>query len=160
MDSEEAWALFVSFVTSHYPLLVPQELFKLYPIDAMPMPKLGHQTSFEHHPWFADILKVNLGADGSDEQHKTAYAAYLGLCSFMDVMVGQVVETLKSIGGLGRTRVIYTSDHGENARAGNGESRTIMRKPAAFRCSSLAPAYLSARSRRHRSRSSTFIGSL
>ncbi|MEC8776372.1 MAG: sulfatase-like hydrolase/transferase [Pseudomonadota bacterium] len=105
-DSEESWALFVSFVTSHYPFLVPQEFFKLYPIDAMPMPKLGHQTSFEHYPWFADILKVNLGADGSDEEHQTAYAAYLGLCSFMDAMVGQVVEKLTNIGGLGRTRVI------------------------------------------------------
>ena len=83
----------------------------------MPMPKLGHQTSFEHHPWFADILKVNLGADGSDEQHKTAYAAYLGLCSFMDAMVGQVVETLTSIGGLGRTRVIYVRSWRERGRA-------------------------------------------
>ena len=160
-DTEEAWALFVSFVTSHYPFLVPQEFFKLYPIDAMPMPKLGHQTSFEHYPWFADILKVNLGADGSDEQHKTAYAAYLGLCSFMDAMVGQVIEKERVSGAWG-ARASFTCPiiARMRARAGNGESRTIMRKPAAFRCSSLAPAYLSARSRRHRSRSSTFIGSL
>jgi len=116
-DSDEPWALFVSFVTPHYPLLAPEEFFNLYPVDEMPMPKLGHQTGFEHHPWFADIMKVNLGADGSDMQHKTAYAAYLGLCSFMDAMVGQVVGTLTDIGGLGRTRVIYTSDHGENAGA-------------------------------------------
>ena len=116
-DSEEPWVLFVSFLTPHYPLLAPQPFFDLYPLDEMPMPKLGHQTGFEAHPWFDDIMKVNLGAAGTDEQHKRAFAAYLGLCSFMDAMVGKVVSTLTDIGGLGRTRVIYTSDHGENAGA-------------------------------------------
>jgi len=116
-DSDEPWVLFVSFVTPHYPLLAPDEFFDLYSVDEMPMPKLGHQTDYAHHPWLADIMKVNLGADGSTRVHKTAYAAYLGLCSFMDAMVGKVVNTLTDIGGLGRTRVIYASDHGENAGA-------------------------------------------
>jgi choline-sulfatase len=116
-DVGEPWVLFVSFVTPHYPLLAPDEFFDLYPVDEMPMPKLGHQTNHTNHPWFADTMKINLGANGSDKEHKTAYAAYLGLCSFMDAMVGKVADTLTDVGGLGRTRIIYTSDHGENAGA-------------------------------------------
>jgi choline-sulfatase len=116
-DSDEPWVLFVSFVTPHYPLRTPDEFFDLYPVDEMPGPKLGHQTNYTNHPWFADTMKINLGANGSDIAHKTAYAAYLGLCSFMDAMVGKVVNTLTDVGGLSRTRVIYTSDHGENAGA-------------------------------------------
>ncbi|MGB0553959.1 MAG: sulfatase-like hydrolase/transferase [Alphaproteobacteria bacterium] len=115
VDSDEPWVLFVSFVTPHYPLLAPDEFFDLYPADQMP--KLGHPTDYIHHPWLAGIMKINLGADGSARAHKTAYAAYRGLCSFMDAMVGKVVNTLMDIGGLRRTRLICTSDHGESAGA-------------------------------------------
>ncbi len=114
---EEPWVLFVSFVTPHYPLMAPAEFFDLYDVDAMPMPKLDHRTDFQHHPWFAGYVADQAREDASDEQHRVAAAGYLGLCSFSDAMVGQVLQTLESVGGFGNTRVIYTSDHGDNAGA-------------------------------------------
>ncbi|MFT6580893.1 MAG: choline-sulfatase [Alphaproteobacteria bacterium] len=114
---EEPWTLFVSFVTPHYPLLAPEAFFNLYPVDEMPAPKFGHESSFQNHPWFDRAVSENAGADASPEQHRTALAAYLGLCSFMDAQVGRVLDAMDENGLTEDARIIYTSDHGENAGA-------------------------------------------
>jgi len=114
---DEPWVLFVSFVTPHYPLMAPAEFFDLYPADEMPVPKLDHHTNFAHHPWFADYIADQARDEASDEQHRIAAVGYLGLCSFADAMVGDVLKTLEGVGGFGNTRIIYTSDHGDNAGA-------------------------------------------
>jgi choline-sulfatase len=111
------WVLFVSFVTPHYPLIAPDEYFDLYPVDDMPMQKLDHHTDYRHHPWLGDYAGENARGEASDEQHRTAFAAYLGLCSFMDAMAGQVLTALGDSGAAANTRVMYTSDHGDNAGA-------------------------------------------
>ncbi len=111
------WVLFVSFVTPHYPLVAPDEFFDLYPVDDMPMPKLSHHTNYKNHPWLDGYVKANAPAGASDAQHRTAFAAYLGLCSFMDAMAGQVLTALEESGAAANTRVMYTSDHGDNTGA-------------------------------------------
>ena len=116
-NSSKPWVLFVSFVTPHFPLVAPQEYFDLYNVDEMPLPKCHAGTDFEAHPW----LKVHVRKTGADQydahQHRVAAAAYLGLCSFMDAQVGQVLAALEESGAATDTRVLYTSDHGENAGA-------------------------------------------
>ena len=107
--------LFVSFVTPHYPLIAPNEFFDLYPVDQMPMQKFDHHTDYEHHPWMENYVHSNARGDATNTQHRTAFAAYLGLCSFMDAMVGQVLSALEKSGAAANTRVLYTSDHGDNA---------------------------------------------
>ena len=114
---EAPWVLFVSFVTPHYPLVAPDEFFDLYPVDEMPMQKLDHHTDYQHHPWMDGYVRSNARSDASDDQHRTAFAAYLGLCSFMDAMAGQVLTALEESGAAANTRVLYTSDHGDNAGA-------------------------------------------
>jgi choline-sulfatase len=113
--SGDPWVLFVSFVTPHYPLLAPGEFFDLYALADMPMPKFGPGSGFRHHPWFDELVAGNAGTDATEEQHRTAIAAYLGLCSFMDAQVGRVLGALDRTGLGERTRVIFTGDHGENA---------------------------------------------
>jgi choline-sulfatase len=117
VDRDEPWTLFVSFVTPHYPLVAPDEFFDLYPIAKMPEPKLGANSEFQAHPWLARLLSQNAGSDATPEQHRIAMAAYLGLCSFMDAQVGRVLDALENSDQRDRARVIYTSDHGENAGA-------------------------------------------
>jgi choline-sulfatase len=116
-DRDEPWTLFVSFVTPHYPLMAPDEFFDLYPVDDMPAPKFGAESGFKPHPWLARLLSQNAGSDATPEQHRIAMAAYLGLCSFMDAQVGRVLDALDISGQRDNARVIYTSDHGENAGA-------------------------------------------
>jgi choline-sulfatase len=111
---DKPWVLFVSLVTPHYPLMVPGEFLDLYPVDKMPDPKFGAGSGFKAHPWFK-----NFAAPKSDEidQERFAYACYLGLCSFMDAQIGRVLDALQQQGLTDSTRIIYTSDHGENAGA-------------------------------------------
>jgi choline-sulfatase len=111
---DRPWVLFVSFVTPHYPLVAPDQFLDLYPVDKMPDAKFGPGSGFEPHPWFANFAAPK---DAEIEQHRFAFAAYLGLCSFMDAQVGRVLDALRREGLSDTTRIIYTSDHGENAGA-------------------------------------------
>ena len=48
---------------------------------------------------------------------KRARAGYLGLISSLDENIGHVLDTLQDCGFAENTRVIYTSDHGDNLGA-------------------------------------------
>ena len=48
---------------------------------------------------------------------KRAQAGYLGLCSFLDENIGKVLTALSDAGLKDETRVVYTSDHGDNLGA-------------------------------------------
>jgi choline-sulfatase len=110
--TNQPWVLFVSLVTPHYPLIAPKEFLDLYPVDQMPDPTYGAGTGYVPHPWLADLLGG--GAPKPEDQRK-ALAAYLGLISFMDAQVGRVLTALDAAGLRDSTRILYTSDHGENA---------------------------------------------
>lgn len=110
--AQRPWVLFVSFATPHYPLVAPKEFFDLYPIERMPDPKYGFGSGYQPHPWLAELVAA--GAPEPLAQRK-ALAAYLGVVSFMDAQVGRVLTALDAAGLRNSTRVLYTSDHGENA---------------------------------------------
>ena len=111
--SDKPWVLFVSFVSPHYPLVVPAEYFDLYPIQDMPDAKLDPEDGFDPHPWSARLSKGTAGL--SRDEKRRALAAYFGLCTFVDEQIGRVLGALESAGLGGDTRVLYTSDHGESA---------------------------------------------
>ena len=52
-----------------------------------------------------------------EKKARKAIAAYYGLVSFVDHNVGRLVKALEGNGLAGETRVIYTSDHGDNLGA-------------------------------------------
>lgn len=116
-DADAPWVLFVSFVTPHFPLVAPQEFYDLYDPDNMPSPKAAPSAGFEGHPALAWHVAKTAADQYDDHQNRVALAAYLGLCSFMDAQVGAVVGALEAHGLTEDTRVLYTSDHGENAGA-------------------------------------------
>lgn len=112
------WTLFVSFVAPHYPLIVPEEYFGLYAGQALPPPNLDPADGYERHPW-VNILGTRQphGIGCTQEAVQRALAAYFGLCTFLDDNVGRVLSALDDAGLAERTRIVYASDHGENAGA-------------------------------------------
>ena len=115
---DRPWALFASFLSPHYPLTVPQEFFDMYAPDDMPDPKLDPSSGYKRHPWVEVLSQRQPHANGlTPEKSRIAQAAYLGLCSFVDAQIGRVLSVLDSAGLTDNTRVIYVSDHGENAGA-------------------------------------------
>jgi choline-sulfatase len=125
-EDAKPWALYLGFVAPHFPLVVPEEFFNLYPIDSLPFPKLHTSRGYEPHPWLRASLDFR-GDDatfGTDERRLTALASYMGLCTFIDAEIGKVLTALNRAGLADTTRVVYSSDHGDNmgARGAWGKS--------------------------------------
>jgi choline-sulfatase len=117
--SNRPWALFVSFVCPHFPLVAPPDFYYRYPHERIPLPKL-YVDRPRHHPYLRDYdgcVAYDLGFAGDYAKVRRAIAGYLGLVSFMDDNVGKVLRALADAGLEGDTRVVYTSDHGDNLGA-------------------------------------------
>ncbi|MEL6963675.1 MAG: sulfatase-like hydrolase/transferase, partial [Pseudomonadota bacterium] len=115
----QPWCLFVGLVAPHFPLIVPQPFFDLYPKDGLPAVKLHPSTGYQRHPW---VEKQNAMADTEAkfrdaDERLSAIAAYYGLCSWLDHNVGRVLEGLNNAGFGSDTTIVYTSDHGDNVGA-------------------------------------------
>ena len=118
-EDGRSWCLFVGLVAPHFPLVVPQEYYDLYPLDELPEPKLRPSTGYIRHPW---VEKQNalMDSEGRFEDYQErlrAMAAYYGLCSWVDHSVGRILNSLEAAGFGQTTTVIYTSDHGDNVGA-------------------------------------------
>jgi choline-sulfatase len=129
---ERPWVLFVSFVAPHFPLTAPPHWYYRY-IDRVPMPKLYAKHERPAHPAVRDQTE-NTGYDRhfKDEQAvKRARAGYLGLVSSLDENIGHVLDALEDCGFGGNTRVLYTSDHGDNLGARGLWGKQVLYEEAA-----------------------------
>jgi len=116
---DRPWVLFVSFALPHFPLTAPAQWFYRYWRQDLPMPKQYAQDQRPHHPYL-DVYAHTVDYDTnfhSSEDVKRAIAGYAGLVSTMDENAGHVLRALREAGLEETTRVMYTSDHGDNAGA-------------------------------------------
>jgi len=118
-ERDEPWCLYVGLVAPHFPLVVPQEYYDMYPLDQLPEVKLHPKDGHPQHPW---IEKQNAFMDSeanfaSPEERLSAMASYYGLCSWLDQNVGEILAALDDSGQSEETTVVYTSDHGDNVGA-------------------------------------------
>ena len=108
------WALFVSFVSPHYPLTAPQEFFDLYAKYEMPATIGGGHNQKPKHPVLRAMAKFwDYDCHFDERSRDLAKRGYFGLCSFLDDNVRQVLEALEDSGAARETVVIYITDHGE-----------------------------------------------
>ncbi len=115
-NKDKPWVLFVSFVAPHFPLTAPPEHYYRYADQKLPMPKLHQRPDSNFHPYVRDYAAcIDYGAYFEDDSHvHRALASYYGLCSFLDEQIGKVLGALTDAGLDSSTRVVYTSDHGDN----------------------------------------------
>ncbi len=117
-ESDKPWVLFVSLVAPHFPLTAPPEHYYRYYDQNLPMPKLYEKGQRPTHPYLVDYARsFNYDDYFSRDTVKRAIAGYYGLCSFLDENVGKILRTLEDAGLADDTRVLYTSDHGDNMGA-------------------------------------------
>ena len=111
---ERPWALFVSYVSSHPPFTVPQELLDLYPFESMPLPPLFREHERPQHPSLAHLRRV-MGFKAMEDEAalRRIAACYYALVTHLDRQIGAVLRAARELGLLENTRIIYTSDHGE-----------------------------------------------
>jgi choline-sulfatase len=111
------WVLFVSLVCPHFPLIARPEWYDLYPEDQVPTPALYDPARWPDHPYVRAIRACQIYQRGFAEHPgslQRALAAYFGLVSYVDHNVGRLVGALAATGLADRTRVLYSSDHGDN----------------------------------------------
>jgi choline-sulfatase len=110
------WVLFVSLVCPHFPLIARPQWYDLYPEDRVPLPALYDPAERQpDHPYVAAIRECQVYDKGFDPVSlRRAITAYFGLVSFIDHNVGRLVEALAATGLAATTRVLYSSDHGDN----------------------------------------------
>ena len=118
LRQERPWVLFVSLVCPHFPLIAPPEFYALYPPDQMPAPRDRPEDGVARHPWIDTQAECQIyDRFFSEETRRIAIASYYGLCSFLDDNIAKILTALEGAGLAGSTRVIYTSDHGDNLGA-------------------------------------------
>jgi choline-sulfatase len=112
------WALFLGIGSPHTPFIAPPEYRERFDPDTVPLPPGWREPDWPRHPAL-DFLRDRLDLDRPfpEEVVRRANAAYLGLCAFVDDQVARVLQALETSGQADRTRVIYTTDHGESMGA-------------------------------------------
>lgn len=109
--TNKPWALFVSLVCPHYPLIAPPEFFESYASIPAPPPTVSTQP---RHPAVRALIDFfNYDNYFDDEKRRLGRIAYYALVSFVDSLVGEILAALERTGAAANTLVLFTSDHGE-----------------------------------------------
>ncbi|MDA0304675.1 MAG: sulfatase-like hydrolase/transferase [Proteobacteria bacterium] len=130
---DKPWVLFVSLVAPHFPLTAPSEHFYRYYNRDLAPPKLYDKRNEPIHPYIDDYRAIfTYDSHFKDmDMVKRAQAGYLGLITFMDQQVGLVMAALADAGLTDDTRILYTSDHGDNMGARGAWGKSVMYEEAA-----------------------------
>lgn len=117
-DADRPWALFVSFMAPHFPLIAPSDFYDRYSPAELAEAAGYDPSQCPDHPVIETIASVlNYGHSFDDEHLGRALAGYYGLCSFLDHNVGELLGALEEVDPDGQTLVLFTSDHGDGMAA-------------------------------------------
>lgn len=115
---DKPWVLFVSLVCPHFPLVAPAEFYYRYSEKDVALPKQYRPDERPQHPYLRDYAGSFCYDRFFDpEKLSKAIRAYYGLVSFVDDNIGKIMRALDETGLSENTRVLYTSDHGDNLGA-------------------------------------------
>ena len=114
-DDERPFFLQVSYTHPHEPYLCRKEFWDLYEDADIPLPSIPALAEAEHDAHSVRLLSDfgMLNVRFSDEDILRARRAYYGSISYLDGMIGRVLDTLEAIGKTEETVIVFTSDHGE-----------------------------------------------
>ncbi|MFI3237725.1 MAG: sulfatase-like hydrolase/transferase [Lachnospiraceae bacterium] len=113
-NKEEPWCLTVSLVGPHFPSTLTQKYMDMYPPEDMVLPESFTDT-YQNKPWYQSRnWWPTCATNDFDEMNwKKTISAYYGCVSMMDDLIGEVLAKAEACSGGRKTRVIFTSDHGE-----------------------------------------------
>jgi choline-sulfatase len=96
----------------HHPYIAPTELYE-QALAAMEQHDAPIPKDEPRHPWLEQWFKRLKADDITPQQLRAARAAYAGLVSRLDQLVGRIVQAAAGLPG--DTWIVYASDHGEMA---------------------------------------------
>lgn len=107
-------ALVIGYVLPHCPYICPPELFEYY-YPRVSVPRLASGGLDTLHAAEREDRRRRGFDELTDEQARTARAAYYGLVEYHDRLCGRVLDALRRSRLAENTVVIYITDHGDMA---------------------------------------------
>ncbi len=130
--TERPWVLFVGFVLPHFPLIAPRDYYDMYPEQSLPWPRMYGDDAHTKHPVVKTLSTIMAYNDYfTEEKVRIARSAYFGMVSLLDFHIGQVLGALTDNGHGDSTRIVYTSDHGDNLGHRGLWGKSVMYEEAA-----------------------------
>lgn len=114
---EKPFILYLPLVYPHCPYSAPQPWHDIYSPDDLPPLR---PADLPNRPEFHALIRQYRRLDQLDDaEHdrilRKIQAVYLGMTSFIDYLLGQLLETLEETGLADSTTVSFFSDHGDYA---------------------------------------------
>jgi choline-sulfatase len=112
---ERPFFLYLSFAHPHDPYVTPQRYWDLYDHDSIDLPDVG-PIPVDERDFFGQWLYRHYDRSEfalTDEHVRTARHAYYGSISYMDDLIGGILDTLQRIRALDRTTIVFCADHGD-----------------------------------------------
>ncbi len=107
------WALYVGYLYPHWPYKAPEKYYNMYYPDHLVMPYNAHFPNPALHPALQEWQQWHAFGEVSEDMLQRTLAAYYGMVTCLDDMIGEIIQALKEQGLYDNTYIIYTSDHGE-----------------------------------------------
>ncbi|MCA8985297.1 MAG: sulfatase [Planctomycetaceae bacterium] len=104
--------LAVGFVRPHVPFVAPRKDFAPFlPYEKLPLP-LKRPGAWDDIPKAGINYKTSLNMKMDERKQRKAVGGYYASVTYVDRLVGQVLQALEQTGQAANTIVIFTSDHG------------------------------------------------
>ena len=105
----------VSYTHPHEPYLCRREWWDFYEGADIPLPRVPAMRADQHDAHSIRILQDfgMLDYAFKDEDILRARQAHYGAISYLDAMIGELLDVLASTGADQNTAIIFTADHGE-----------------------------------------------
>ena len=115
-ERQDPFMLFCGFRRPHVPCFAPQKWFDLYPEETLIMPPIleGDRDDTPMFSWYLHwkLPEPRLSWLRKAGEDRSLVRAYLATVSFVDAMVGRVLDSLEQSGLADDTIVVLWSDHG------------------------------------------------
>ncbi len=124
-NDDKPFFLMVSWAFPHPPYTCPNHYYNMYDPETMPISR--DITWNDDKPDLYNVIRKYREDDLYDPKvYKKINAVYHGMISYVDMLVGQIVQALKDQNIYDDTTIIFCSDHGDFA----GDARLLEKWPS------------------------------
>jgi len=131
---DSPWAIQAGFIAPHFPLVVPDRYWDMYPPEQIDLPHIPEGHLEGQHPVYRRMREAFGLDEYGEDLVRRGRAGYYGLIAYLDEKIGRLISVLEETGQLENTVIVHTSDHGEM----NGE-HGMWRKSNFYEASSRVP---------------------
>ncbi len=112
--TQKPWVVYAGFTLPHPPFVADERYASMYPPDRMSLPEVSDAYLDRRHLVFEQISNFQrFSVRFPTDRIRRARAAYFGMITELDRLIGELLDELEKSGRMERTLVVYTSDHGE-----------------------------------------------